>query len=315
MECQICGSQKNLTSYDIREKMFGLNEDFHYFQCQACDCLQIAESPSDMIKYYPEGYYSYEAPPFHKSLLARVKAIRDRVILMGSLGQRHYLTGHVRPPLRAIAHVGLTKTSRIIDVGCGAGSLLSSLYEMGVKNILGVDPYMASDIDQGNKFKIAICSLADVQGEWDVVMFHHSFEHIVEQHKTLEIAAELLVKGGMCIIRVPTVSSYAWHHYRENWVQIDAPRHFYLHSIKSMRILAEKSGLSVESVYHDSTAFQFWGSELYAKGIALVKPGQSGLATRDVYFSRKEIKVFEKKAKQLNATGDGDQAAFFLRKV
>jgi len=40
------------------------------------------------------------------------------------------------------------------------------------------------------------------------------------------------VPGGWCVIRIPTVSSFAWEHYREQWVQLDAPRHFFLHKVR-----------------------------------------------------------------------------------
>ena len=315
MECGICGSQNEHTSYKVKENMFGLGEVFTYFQCGECGCLQITNPPEDMDKYYPKGYYSYGVPATKRDMIAGVKSIRDRLVVQGWLGQSTFVTNLVRPSLRAVAHLRLPKTSRIIDVGCGAGDLLKSLNHMGFKHLRGVDPYIEEDINYGDGFRVNRSSIEDIEGKWDVVMFHHSFEHIWEQEKTLKSVSALLDEGGACVIRVPTVSSYVWHHYKENWVQIDAPRHFYLHSVESMRVLAANSGFQVKSISYDSTAFQFWGSDLYTKGIALVSPDRSGLETRDACFSRDEITTFDVKAKQLNAADDGDQAVFVLRKM
>jgi hypothetical protein len=37
----------------------GLREEFEYFECSKCGCLQIEEVPLDLSKYYPDNYYSY----------------------------------------------------------------------------------------------------------------------------------------------------------------------------------------------------------------------------------------------------------------
>jgi len=43
--------------------MFGYNDDFLYFQCSNCACLQIENKPKNMDKYYPNTYYSYHFNP------------------------------------------------------------------------------------------------------------------------------------------------------------------------------------------------------------------------------------------------------------
>jgi hypothetical protein len=41
--------------------MHGRREEFTYFQCLHCGCLQISEIPEDMSPYYPNNYYSLAA--------------------------------------------------------------------------------------------------------------------------------------------------------------------------------------------------------------------------------------------------------------
>ena len=108
------------------------------------------------------------------------------------------------------------------------------------------------------------------------------------------------------MIRVPIASSYAWEFYREHWYQIDAPRHFYLHSLSSMGLLAEQSGLAVHEVVYDSTVDQFRTSEMYRRGVRSLK---------DAGFSKAQVRAWNRSAARLNREGRGDQAVFYLRKA
>ena len=118
------------------------------------------------------------------------------------------------------------------------------------------------------------------------------------------------------VVRIPVVSSYAWEKYGVAWVQLDAPRHFFLHSRKSMAQLAGAAGLRVERVVDDSSEFQFLGSELYVRDIPLTsESGARTLGASGSMFSPEEVQQFRRRAEELNAKGRGDQAAFYLRKM
>lgn len=42
----------------------------------------------------------------------------------------------------------------------------------------------------------------------------------------------------MCLLRLLIVPSQAWREYGVHWVQLDEPRHLYLHSVDSLRAVA-----------------------------------------------------------------------------
>jgi hypothetical protein len=58
--CRICGNDKDNPSYIVREMFLGFRDKFEYFQCGQCGCLQIAEIPSDLSKYYSNDYYTFK---------------------------------------------------------------------------------------------------------------------------------------------------------------------------------------------------------------------------------------------------------------
>ena len=305
--CRICGNSQGNTAYQAREMMFGLGDTFDYFQCPQCECLQIREFPQDMTRYYPEGYYSLSTNDslFRRCVKVPLKRLRDQYIFSARGLPGKLLSLLVpNPTLQVLKRIPLKKESRILDVGSGRGFILESLKNAGFKNVLGIDPYLKQDL-QYDGVTIFKRSLKNIEGAWDLIMFHHSFEHLPDPLEILKTTHKLLTKEGLCLIRIPIVSSYAWEHYKTSWAQLDAPRHFFLHSTKSLELLAAKTGFKIEDIIYDSTEFQFWASEQYKKGIPL----QSGCS-----FSLWKLRSLRRQAEELNRQRQGDQAAFYLRK-
>lgn len=319
MKCNICGNTKNNTRWEVREMMFGFRDTFTYYQCTKCECLQISKVPDNLDKYYPNNYYSFQSAHTHKfstRLKNLFKKRRDRSALYNTGLAGNFLnTFFPNKKLEILSEIHLNDQSRILDVGCGTGHLLYSLREIGFRNLLGTDPFLDGDIEYENGLKVLNKSIFEVKGEWDLIMFHHSFEHIPNPAETLNKVYDLLSDDGVCLIRVPTVSSFAWEHYRENWVQLDAPRHFFIHSIKSIKLLAERADLRLEKTVYDSNALQFWGSEQYLRDIPLKSSKSYGVSKSDSIFTRNEIKVYQKKARKMNEQNRGDTCAFFLVKT
>jgi len=297
--------------------MFGFRDEFKYFQCPQCECLQIAEVPENLSKYYPDNYYSFNvktSADTKKGLKEKMMIERNRSAALGT-GLVGFLLNRVYPteifdPLRI---AGLKKDNSILDVGCGNGKLLFMLQEMGCTDLTGVDPFLDEDIIKKgvNIYKKFI---TEVEGKWDFIMLNHSFEHMDNPLETFRKIYDLLNEEGTCMIRIPVASSYAWEKYRENWVQLDAPRHIFLHSGKSMELLAEQAGLKITNIFYDSGAFQFWGSEQYKKDIPLVSSESHSFRKDEAIFTKDQINRFHKEAIRLNKEKKGDMCAFYLKK-
>src|ERR1035437_10617754 len=60
MNCRICQSAEVSLSVVTREMMFGLRDEFTYFECAVCGCVQIQDIPADLGRYYPQNYYSFQ---------------------------------------------------------------------------------------------------------------------------------------------------------------------------------------------------------------------------------------------------------------
>jgi len=309
--CKICAKESWEKEYQIKEMMFGLREFFTYFRCESCGCLQILKAPKDMDIYYRQkDYYSFKTS--HKKIdLKLVKKIIVWIKINKNINFLSRLFSIVSSKfnnyLKWLKFVkDISFESKILDVGCGSGELLTELKELGFNNLYGVDLYIDSTKNEAG-INILRGSLEDVNGEYDLIMLHHSLEHMLDQGKVMHKLSQLLSSNGSLIIRIPLVDCYAWRMYGENWYQIDAPRHFYLHSYESIMLLAKMNNFYLIDAYRDSTELQFSISEMYAKNIASNEIDATSL--------NKISKALRNKAAFLNSQNEGDQGCFIFKKL
>ena len=314
--CRICSSSKN-QNYIAKEMMFGTRDQFNYFQCDDCRCLQIETIPENIADYYPGDYYSFRRYDGKKFNGPGGKL--NRFIFNYSIFHRGpvqlFLEWLVNPVKysQLLSILKVSKESRILDVGCGNGeAFLYPLAEIGFKNLLGCDPYLEADIKYANGLEIINSEVFTIEKKWNFIFYHHSFEHIGNPKDHLIKVHSILEDQGFCILRIPTSSSYLWEHYKTDWYQLDAPRHFYLHSIESIKILARESGFDLQEVIFDSTYHQFMHSEDIKNGFPMnQQPKPAGIE----YLKRKREKMkYRKLIRKLNADKRGDQAIFILKK-
>lgn len=311
----ICGNGKNNVQYEVGEMMFGTGEKFNYFQCSECLCLQIVKVPENIGRYYPSGYYSFNTIP----TVEKIKMLQSCYQFNGK-GIAGKLISKIIPGGKKVIYDFLSKElakgsisfdSSILDVGTGNGELLNMLAGLGFKNLSGIDPYISEDCMRDNGVRLLKQHLTEFNGKFDIIMFNHSFEHIYEQTETMKALSNLLTDKGVCIVRMPLVSSYAWDHYGVNWCHIEAPRHFFLHSVKSMEILCRNNGFEITDITWDSSESQFIGSERHIAGKGLLQFPHT-IIYRLIHFNK--IRGYRKKARELNSQRRGDQACFIIRR-
>jgi len=316
MICQICGNSSNNKTFFIKEMMFGFREEFPYTECSRCGCLQIEEIPKNISKYYPKNYYSFQSDKTKRNFLKNyfIDELHKYILFKKSLIGKILSARYPAPIMDCIRLAMVNYDSKILDVGCGAGHLLYSLRGAGFKDLFGIDPYIESGFSTKNLkiFKADIHEIPESQ-KFDLIRFNHSFEHMSNTKEILFKVSNLLNKNGTCLISMPVKTKFVWDHYGVNWVQIDAPRHFFLYTPDGFKLLVEKTGMKVSNVIFNSSEFLFWGSEQYLKDIPLRSNGSYSENKKDSIFSKNDIKRFKRMSEELNRKGQGDSASFFLQ--
>lgn len=305
--CPICESP-NFTAHSVKEMMYGTGETFEYLECSGCHSLRIAEIPSDLSRFYPNSsYYSFNGNHDSGRLKRFIdsRRVQDR---FGSSFVRKYRPDYTMQALAPLKS-GSRSSSRVLDVGCGSGEIVLRLMSIHIE-AMGIDPFLTGKESAFVK-RWSIFDMSEKWELWDVILMSHSLEHMPNQLEVLAKAKRLLRVnpktqkiGGRIVVRIP-VASWAWRNYKTNWVELDAPRHLFIHSYQSFNLACEKSGLKIDRVIHDSEAFEHVASQQIAKGIPL----------REQHYTRAELKSGSRIAADLNAKGESGRASFILKTI
>ena len=276
--CKICGEEGEFETYLAREMMQGTREEFVYFACGKCKCLQIAEVPENLGDYYGENYYSMQVEEFSEVTF----------------------------------DVPVSSMSKVLDVGCGAGAWLLQKAASGWGNLYGCDPFLNHDRNYGDRVHIRSCSIHEMEGDgtFDIIQMSDSFEHMADPLEALKSARRLLKEDGVLYMTIPTWPNIAFEKYGPHWYQLDAPRHLFLHSRESLDYLAKAAGLIIFERKYNSNNNQFVRSYFYQHSIPYWE--QKPFTTE--HFTKKELERLERESVLANEREEGDHMRVYLRR-
>ena len=304
--------------------MFGGSESFVYLRCDSCETTFQSTKLADYSEYYPKSYYSfqYKEPKGLSGRIRRLKRkLRNQYYYFG-IGLFGRILASARPcPTNHLSkHVDLKKDMSILEIGCGSGEMLHELGDLGIRRLIGTDPYVDHDIDFDNGVRILQCSTKNVNArllgeKFDLIIFNHSLEHSLTPLEDLEIALSMLGKDGEILVRIPVSGSSIANEYKNHWWSLDAPRHIYIFSCKSMSLVAAKIGLTIVKTHFEGTIDDFIASEQHKAGISLLSE-RSYVKSKDFSrFGKNQLTKWEKEINLQNKLGTAAQAGFLLKRA
>jgi len=309
--CAICQNKTRNRKHLAREMMFGMRDEFSYLECGSCGCVQLIDVPLDLGRYYPEGYYSFGESGSIKSWIhAQWAAFTyGRFAPVGWLVNEFFWRYDA---LAAVRRANVSLSARILDVGCGSGSLIRDMFRLGFQNVSGVDPFVPQELTLRGGIRVFKKTLSEIEGKFDLIMLHHSFEHMPEPANVLRQLARLLATSGGVMIRVPVADSYAWQHYGVDWLHLDPPRHLFLHTRKSVSLIAQAAGLRITEWHLEGNESSFLGSEQYRQDIPLLDRRSYAASPANLVRNWPQVRRFRQQAEEMNRRGQGDWACIRL---
>ena len=133
-------------------------------------------------------------------------------------------------------------------MGSGSGKFVWDLVNLGYKKTIGLDPFIDQNIKYENGAKIVKKDLSEINGSYDLITFHHTFEHFFNLKESLICVKNLLKKTGICLIRIPNIDSFSAKEFGLDWTGIHAPYHLNLPSYKAMKKLLENAELKIDQI-------------------------------------------------------------------
>jgi len=218
----------------VRENMFGIEADFDYSICAGCGSLALVSIPEDLAAYYPTNYYSVDLDPERALGAPGIRQFAQMVtgsVLWGRGAVSGAATAVIpRRQLRTLVSVlhsirraGLVngRATRVLDVGCGSGMLVFALGLAGMKDVAGIDPFLSGERDLSTGGRLRRQDLSQVEGHYDLIMFHHSFEHVPDPEAVLQGGAGTADAAGSG----PDPDAHAIQpRFRDVWRRVGAAR-------------------------------------------------------------------------------------------
>jgi SAM-dependent methyltransferase len=234
--CYLCGGDATTPLVDAEDDLTGKPGRFRFVTCTACGLsFQSPRLRSQHIgRYYDDEYIAHRKKtdwgvltPLYEWAMSKLD--RDKLALV----QRYVKFG---------------PATRVLDVGCGAGTFLAhARSETGAQGT-GVDfkdlgglPSMTSI-----EFRHGVLGAQDFGNRrFDIVTMWHFLEHDYEPAHTLARARELVAADGRILIEVPRLDSVSFRLFRERWPGLQAPQHTVLFTRQTLLRTVERARLRV----------------------------------------------------------------------
>jgi 2-polyprenyl-3-methyl-5-hydroxy-6-metoxy-1,4-benzoquinol methylase len=244
MKCPVCLDPTTAPALTGADRFFQTTpRTFHLSRCVACYSLFLDPLPelAEIAGFYPAAYWWKSS----SSVLKKLEMLYRRTVLRDHLTFIVKVAANVRSSPRPL---------RILDVGCGSGTLLGLLKKHGF-DVLGLDysREAAAIASIENNVEVVVGSLEEAHFEdasFDLVTLFHVMEHVTNPRQVLAEVRRILKPNGRLVIQVPNIESWQFKLLGEKWYGLDIPRHVIDYSNKSMHQLLNHAGFSVHRVRH-----------------------------------------------------------------
>jgi SAM-dependent methyltransferase len=233
--CDICGSMRSTLVFHKRETRSWwlakcaddprLDRDYEFAVVRCADCRHVFVNPR--LK-----------PSINDDIYARYWRSHEPA----KVGNSHY-AGYVCRQLSALGGAG-----RLLDFGCGWGSVLNAANEAG---------WLATGIEVDER-KVAFCNeqgLTAVHGDllaqpfaagtFDAAIAEQVFEHLYSPVEYMRELHRVLKPGGLLYVAVPNFGGVAAKLRRAEWEYVHPASHVRYFDRRSLADLAERCSFDV----------------------------------------------------------------------
>lgn len=245
-QCPVCAGPGQIIYRGVRDGAYGASGSWDFRECRSKRCgsiwLDPVPLPQDLLLAY-ENYYTHRAFGGESATLAKrvYRLAADGVLhLAGVLSERRRVDG---------MFVENLPPGLLLDVGCGHGAFLARVSRQGWRAVgvdFDADAVEAAKSAYGLDVRVGgLDTLTEHREDFDVITASHVIEHVEDPADFLRRCRQLLRPQGRLVIRTPNVASYGHRKYRRSWRGLEPPRHLCLHTIDSLRLLANREGFEV----------------------------------------------------------------------
>jgi SAM-dependent methyltransferase len=273
-ECSLCGTRGEPLYAGLTDRLFGVSGEWNLKRCPNTSCGLIWLDPMPLEEDIGKAYASYfthaapedappPAPPAAHTRAAELfrSAYRAwrfncgdgvgkpfRWLLALPIFLSRLECDWLNIPLRYLV---IPDKGRMLDVGCGDGSIVKLAEDLGWKaEGVDFDPDAVAAA-QRKGLAVHLGKLADQHypdSSFNLVLMSHVIEHVHDPFATLGEIRRILQKGGTLVVTTPNAGSWGHRHFGCNFVHLDPPRHLQIFNGRNLAALIRRSGFPQSTV-------------------------------------------------------------------
>lgn len=266
--CPLCNSKEYKLLFSAADLNYGTTDEvFDIVKCRGCDLVTISPFPEDMEKYYPSQY----GPHQQKNTVSVKPSLQQVLRLFYGYPLQDGESRSALDKLRCFHkflevvlkndfffyRIPYSRNGRLLDIGCGNGSYLLYLKKLGwdaERQLFGVEfpNESITHIKKTEQLNIIEGDFMNAELPKEFFSFasmRHVLEHFSDPVAAMRKVHAILEPRGRVLIGIPNFRSLESRLLKGRWHHIDAPRHLYHFTPRTLRRLLTSSGFEVEKMH------------------------------------------------------------------
>lgn len=253
-ECLLCQKEGIPLYTGLPDRLFDVSGSWSFQQCVECNLVWLSPRPitEDLGKTYAT-YMTHDVNGSKSRMEVLLERIAASVLRSAQWFGLRQTGGSVGSPSgrvlswvplfddaarRYVMNLNNGNGSELLDVGCGDGTFIADMQNLGWK-VNGVEPDpRAAKIAQA---RLGISVFPGMLHErnfepnsFDAITLRHVIEHAEEPIALIRECHRILKLGGKLSIATPNVDCLQHRLHKAAWLELDPPRHLHLFSMASL---------------------------------------------------------------------------------
>lgn len=266
--CPICASaRRNCLHQGLVDHLFNTPGRWNLYACELCGTAYLDPRPNrQTIHIAYQDYGTHESQldddpqqpgdDWRSSVKQAILRAYIRVrfskqpfkpsdVFAGAMWLRPFLRPRFDGAMRNLPVS--SKTSTVLDIGCGNGRFLAWARTAGWQGYGTEFDSQAAAVARSKGFDVhegPLEDLVDSGTKFDAVTISHVIEHVHEPSALLRAAHQLLKPGGHFWIETPNVNARGHAYFGSGWAGLHPPHHLQVFAPKALKGLLQEAGFT-----------------------------------------------------------------------
>jgi SAM-dependent methyltransferase len=268
--CLLCGGNDFEPVIESPDVLTGLGGVFRVVRCRDCELHFTNPRPTinSIGQFYPSDYSPWGGHEKSPTLRQRVHDDLEMAVLRTELGYPPRSISLLDPIKSFLGRLWISRSAqrqdwipwrspgRLLDFGCGGGDFLVAMRKFGwqVEGLDNADA-CARDVTNRTGIPVHVGTLPHPAIEpesFDAVTMWNALEHVHQPRETVRAANRALRPGGLLVVGVPNIASWAFEQFRERWYPLKVPTHLTHFTPGTLKETLNAEGFQVLSIDHIS---------------------------------------------------------------